>query len=330
MAAFTALQPVNLLSGSFFLGTLNHAIIPSTTVIQLVLGNDRYFLDGAFDLEAEVVESGTITGFRHVLPTGTTEFTGSGFNLDLNSEYLVLNFGGADGSPDSFGLVTALFRGDDLVTGSTGNDTLVGMDGNDTVTGAAGDDEVNGNTGDDSVRGGGGRDFARGGQGNDTVLGDLGDDWHVNGNIGDDLVYGGLGNDTVYGGQGNDTLIGDDADGSGQGGNDFLSGDLGDDLLFGDFGNDTLAGGAGADRFFFFSAEGDDVILDFSGAEGDRIQIEAGINGTGVDTFAEVQARISADGQGGSVIDLGAGNSVIVQGVAPGAFTQDMFGFFNL
>lgn len=100
----------------------------------------------------------------------------------------------------------------------------------------------------------------------------------------------------MYGGQGADTLIGDDGDGSGAGGDDVLFGDRGDDDLYGDFGEDTLTGGLGADRFFFFSGEGIDRIIDFQPGEGDRIGIEIDINGTGIDTFAELQPRISGDG----------------------------------
>lgn len=66
----------------------------------------------------------------------------------------------------------------------------------------------------------------------------------------------------------NDNLVGTDRD-------DRLSGSLGNDVLTGGRGNDVLNGGAGADRFVFAPGFGDDVIQDFSGASGDRIDLRA-------------------------------------------------------
>ena len=60
-------------------------------------------------------------------------------------------------------------------------------------------------------------------------------------------------------------------------GNDTLTGGAGNDTLYGGTGNDTLTGGLGADTFVF-GAEGAanlDKILDFSNAQGDKIDISA-------------------------------------------------------
>jgi ELWxxDGT repeat protein len=83
-------------------------------------------------------------------------------------------------------------------------------------------------------------------------------------------LSGEAGDDDIRGANGNDTLIGGD-------GADSLSGQLADDLLIGAAGNDCLSGGAGADRFRFEDASGGgvDLILDFNGAEGDRIELAA-------------------------------------------------------
>lgn len=58
-------------------------------------------------------------------------------------------------------------------------------------------------------------------------------------------------------------------------GNDTLVGGAGNDLIFGQGGNDTLVGGDGADTFVFSmrTGNGDDVIVDFNVAEGDRIML---------------------------------------------------------
>jgi Ca2+-binding RTX toxin-like protein len=77
--------------------------------------------------------------------------------------------------------------------------------------------------------------------------------------------------DVINGQGGNDTL-------SGLGGNDRLRGGLGHDSLIGGAGNDTLIGGRDADQFVFkgnrqFSKKdlGQDVILDFTASDHDRI-----------------------------------------------------------
>ncbi|BBK38796.1 hypothetical protein STAQ_38740 [Allostella sp. ATCC 35155] len=233
--------------------------------------------------------------------------------------------------------VSFLFDGNDTIVSAFGNDTLrgydgddivLGMSGNDLVHGDAGNDEVNGNLGNDTVHGGQGTDFVRGGQGVDLVYGEDGDDWHVNGNIGDDTVYGGLGGDSVFGGQDNDLLIGDIFE-YGVGGNDFLLGNLGNDTLVGDPGNDTLLGGEGVDRFWIYTGDGQDVILDFDPAN-EVIELEPDINGIGYthgSSFSVLAARIAADGLGNSVLDLGAGNSLRIDGVLPEQLQAGNFDF---
>ena len=65
-------------------------------------------------------------------------------------------------------------------------------------------------------------------------------------------------------------------------GDDRLAGGAGNDMLTGGRGGDTLTGGLGADKFLFKSVShlsaspgGSDTILDFSIAEGDRIDLTA-------------------------------------------------------
>ena len=88
------------------------------------------------------------------------------------------------------------------------------------------------------------------------------------------LVNGGAGNDTITGGAGADGL-------NGAAGNDALSGGGGADQLTGGPGTDFLIGGSGADSFIFgaladFGAPGqEDVIADFSPADGDKIRLTA-------------------------------------------------------
>ncbi|MGO1119069.1 calcium-binding protein [Rhodovibrionaceae bacterium A322] len=144
----------------------------------------------------------------------------------------------------------------DAIGGGNGNDFLYGREGSDLVAGDAGDDYVQGNQGDDTVYGGGDNDTVRGGKDNDKVAGE----------DGDDLVMGDKGQDTVFGGTGRDFVRGGQAD-------DIVNGENHDDTLMGDLGNDTLNGGGGADLFIFRNGDGDDLIEDFNGNDGDRIQL---------------------------------------------------------
>ncbi len=180
--------------------------------------------------------------------------------------------------------------GRDVIYGGGGNDSVRGLDGDDWIDGGPGADDVNGNIGNDTVYGGDGADvWVRGGRDNDLVHGGFGDDLHVNGNIGNDTVYGDDGNDVVFGGQDNDLLYGGP-------GNDTLSGDRGDD---------TLHGGPGADAFLLRLGGGQDVVMDFSILEGDRIVIEGGA----APTFTTGAA-------GELIIGLSDGSSVRLIGVS--------------
>lgn len=307
MGTFTAYSSVNLLSQDFWYGSPEYDVVNFTETLVTFYEPDlsRALWEGNFLIERDNFAGGAIESFHVSDWQGLFLFEGTGFAVDS------LDYIDALQLDDSFAMVTATFAGNDELIGSEAGDTLVGMDGNDVVNGNGGDDDLNGNQGNDLVTGGAGADYVRGGQGDDTVRGGAGDDWHVNGSLGNDLVYGDLGNDTLFGGQGSDQVFGGD-------GNDWLSGDL---------GSDTLSGGAGADRFVFRSGSGADRIADFSSAQGDKLELEAGINGTDVDTFAELQARMTGGGQG-TTIDLGGGNSLLILGVQPAGLSAGDVLFF--
>jgi len=183
--------------------------------------------------------------------------------------------------------------GDDFLAAGVGNDQLNGGDGKDTLFGESGGDTVRGGAGDDYLSGGIGDDLMSGDDGNDTMYGEADNDT-LEGNAGNDYLAGGLGNDWLYGGDGIDILFGEagadnlfGGDGNdyvdgGEGG-DYLVGGAGNDMLLGGLGADALAGGVGADYFAFGSpGEGSDLILDFSGAEGDKIYLFAAGFGGGL------------------------------------------------
>ncbi|CAN7437293.1 calcium-binding protein [Phenylobacterium sp. LjRoot225] len=202
-----------------------------------------------------------------------------------------IDFGfGIHGSDARFPDGSLLFIGcplaEDWWLGSASGDAMFGAGGDDSLTGLGGADRLQGNQGRDTLVGGQGDDWVVGGKDNDQLFGDTGDDI-VNGNLGADTCSGGEGADIVRGGQANDLL-------DGGAGGDWLSGDLGDD---------TLTGGAGADVFYFFAGGGLDRVLDFSVADGDRVQVLPGqsysLSQSGADT----------------VIDLSGGGRLVLVGV---------------
>jgi serralysin len=218
---------------------------------------------------------------------GSDLFNGSGFDDRLRA------YGGNDTIAGGGGNdVLDGGDGDDSVAAGVGADTIVdpgginylrGEDGDDVCVGGTGFDDINGNMGNDTVSTGPGDDYCVGGKDNDLLFGEDGSDF-VYGNLGDDSCDGGGGSDIVRGGQGSDTL-------SGGTGNDFVSGDRGDD---------TMIGGAGADNFHSFADAGIDRVLDFSVAEGDRVQLDPGT------TFTVMQVG------GDTVVMMSAGQVVLV------------------
>ncbi|MCR5879977.1 sialate O-acetylesterase [Phenylobacterium sp. J367] len=202
--------------------------------------------------------------------------------------------------------------GGQQLNGTAAADTLIGGAGDDSIAGAAGLDYLRGGEGNDRISGGDDFDDVHGNQGNDTLSGGLGDDWVVGGkdqdrlfgDEGDDIVYGNLGDDYCDGGAGADLVRG------GQG-NDIVIGGAGDDWLSGDRGDDTVTGGSGADVFHSFGDAGLDRIMDFSRAEGDRIQLDPG-------TTWQVSQQ-GAD----TVISLSGGGQVVLVGVDSASLTGD-------
>lgn len=110
------------------------------------------------------------------------------------------------------------------------------------------------------------------------ILGTRADD-DIRGRRGGDTLDGMAGNDSLHGGRGGDLIRGGD----------------GDDWLSGDRGDDTLWGGAGADSFHGVANSGTDRIMDFSVAQGDRIELEPGAKWTITQSGAD--AVVTIDGE---------------------------------
>jgi Ca2+-binding RTX toxin-like protein len=97
-----------------------------------------------------------------------------------------------------------------------------------------------------------------------------------------------------YGLGGNDTLHGNNGD-------DRLNGGAGNDTLYGSTGNDRLEGGAGDDVYVFSQGDGQDTVLDGSGANAIR--------------FTDAHAAALTFSRAGNhlVLGYGAGDQVTLQ-----------------
>ena len=154
--------------------------------------------------------------------------------------------------------------------------------------------------------------LAYGRAGNDTLYGSDGSEDTLYGNRGSDSLFGNGGNDSLFGGYGADYL-------SGGAGADSLNGGAGNDILIGygggtepEFDFDSLLGGTGADTFvlgegfaFYISPATDEFarILDFSRAEGDKIQVFGSISDYSLEVDIFGGTQISYQGNLIAVVD---------------------------
>ena len=190
-------------------------------------------------------------------------------------------------------------RGDDTVT--TGSAEIGGA-----IVLGRGDDVVDalGSTNDLRVFGGAGDDVIQTGHGDDVIRGGAGDDAIFAGDGRFDVVTGGAGDDAIDGGAGFD----------------FIVGGPGDDLIFAGAGFDVSVGGAGADTFFFGPTSDVDLILDFSIADGDRIDLS-------LFDFADGAAAYEAgsDVGGDAIWELGDGDTLRLVDTDYDALSGDTF-----
>ena len=134
----------------------------------------------------------------------------------------------------------------------------------------------------------------------------------------EDDLFGGAGNDVLNGAQGNDRLFGE----------------AGDDVLRGQLGDDILVGGAGADIFVLDSSFvdpigndfDDDRILDFSQAQGDRINVRE----FDISTLETVRRLAQTDDSGNVFLTVfrdGDRNTLTIEGIGLDQLTAADFVF---
>ena len=209
----------------------------------------------------------------------------------------------------------------------------------DTVTGSAAAESFRLNDGNDQIDAGAGNDIILPGAGDDIVDGGLGVDQvsyvlasaAVTVDLGAGTATGGDGNDllsnieSVVGSQYDDVLIASSAGDVllGQDGDDTITGGVGDDDLHGQSGDDTITGGSGADTFNFFLNQrdvGSDTITDFE-VNIDTLRIAGG----GFTTLGDLNPTEPVSG--GVLLDLGGGQSILLEGVSLVDLDDDDFIF---
>lgn len=222
--------------------------------------------------------------------------------------------------------------GDDILSGDQGADQLTGGSGNDTLEGGDGADELVAGSGSDQLTGGAGNDSLSGGSDDDVLEGGLGDD-SLRGGVDNDVLTGGEGRDSLRGDSGNDELSGGAGRDylSGASGNDTLDGGADSDRLYLGAGGDVASGGTGADTFIFRSDDLDgsqDVILDYSVAEGDRlhlVRLELGEGESDYTLWFDSHVNVSGDDV---TIQFQSSTTLILQDAADGfAQLYDSFVF---
>lgn len=218
---------------------------------------------------------------------------------------------GLSGAQDTLAAGIDTLSGIENLTGSAFADRLVGSAGANRIDGGGGADVMSGGLGDDTYlvdnAGDAARESASGGV--DTVIATL--TWTLGTNL-ENLTLAGTRAINANGNSLANTLVGNDAP-------NVLAGNGGDDWLSGEGSADVLVGNAGADRFHFTSGDFGgltpttcDTIMDFTRADGDRIDLSAidarSGSGTSNDafTFIGTQAFGKVAGQLRATHDDGA------------------------
>lgn len=196
-------------------------------------------------------------------------------------------------------------------------------------------DSIQGNAANNTIFGGRGADTLRGADGQDVLVGGI--NTADSADVGD-MLYGGLGNDFIYGNAGDDIITGGRTTTDALDGNDTINGGLGNDTIYGNAGNDVLIGSAGNDKIY--GGLGDDIIritpnnagdtiYGFQGAGqagGDVIQLFANMNGTAIDSYADLMANAVTDGVH-TYMPTGGGNGVLLLFHTPDDLIASDFSF---
>lgn len=140
-----------------------------------------------------------------------------------------------------------------------------------------------------------------------------------------DLLIGGAGDDIIAGGAGDDVLIASNLNLPELGAAGFdTNANL--NLMAGGAGKDLLIAGDGHDGFLFETGSGIDLIEGFN-PSADLLILQSNINGTGLASTAGLSL---IDTQFGVIVDLGANNGVLLDGIDSSQLTTADFLIFNM
>ncbi|PWS38293.1 protease [Falsiroseomonas bella] len=213
--------------------------------------------------------------------------------------------------------------------GGAGADTLAGNQAGNRLQGGAGNDWLDGREGADMLIGGLGADTMLGGAGFDSFVVDDARDVVIEAAgaeldrlivattqavtlpAGVEMLWLGASGGIGIGNDGHNLLVG----GAGA---DRLDGRGGKDLIEGGGGADTLLGGTGADSFVLRRGDGWDRIEDFAPGQDKLV-----LTGFGL-TVSEVLGLL-ATVPGGTSLDLGGGDGVLLAALAPGQLSSGDF-----
>jgi Ca2+-binding RTX toxin-like protein len=198
----------------------------------------------------------------------------------------------------------------DKLTGGRLNDRISGFSGPDVIIGGSGDDtliggDVNSTQDDDTLYGGMGNDLLIGGPGNDNLNGEDGDDT-LEGGDGDDVLRDSTGLNTLRGQNGNDQFY-IYGNGSNETSSAKLEGGNGDDVFrlegYNKIKNVEISGGPGSDTIWLVTSDVSDIkVLDFSTAEGDKLNLKPLIYNSSIGNPFGSAGYLKATQEGSDVI----------------------------
>jgi Ca2+-binding RTX toxin-like protein len=139
--------------------------LESTTSYKVTIGSEAVVIGGSgltFDSNGNPT-GGTVTSIEDTYQ-GAINFDLTNFSLSATT---LQQYAAAD---DNASLQTALFSGNDTLSGGPNGDVLRGYGGNDSIIGGSGNDTLDGGTGNDTIDGGAGANTILAGGGNDVII----------------------------------------------------------------------------------------------------------------------------------------------------------------
>lgn len=226
--------------------------VTSGNDVIIKVGNGSIILKDAIGTELNIIGSydpnGSTSGEDTLTPTPDDDnpsVTTSASSYDANTKTWMIydNYGDEAIATEYNAEVKNI-----IVVGRNKSIKIIGNELDNLISGGNAGDELFGENGSDIIHGNGGKDTLHGGDYNDILYGDQGND----------ELHGDGGNDELYGGDGEDILFGTDGKNTLNGGKD----------------SDTFVGGKGEDIFVHGSGDGNDLILEYSFEQGDKLKFE--------------------------------------------------------